>query len=142
MLPLPAFAGHHRLDGEPGVGRSQVTVASRSAGGSTGGAFKGLSIYAVAQDLKNGVLDPSGIKVNVFEHEGQLVAENNRSLAALSLAGLEPTNINILDNVPGDVLARLGEEPLVSGELPSSMTAVTPSQEDLRIGDIIQTPGG
>ena len=109
---------------------------------SNGGAFRGRSIYAVAQDLKNGVLDPNGVKVNIFEHQGQLVAENNRSLAALSLAGLEPTNVNILATVPKDVLSRLSEEPLVGGNLPSSMTAVTPSQEDLRIGDIIQTPGG
>ncbi len=109
---------------------------------SNAGAFRGRSIYAVAQDLKNGVLDANGVKVNVFEHEGQLVAENNRSLAALSLAGLEPTNVNILSAVPNDVLSRLGEEPLVGGDLPSSMTAVTPSQADLRIGDIVQTPGG
>lgn len=106
------------------------------------GAFKGRSIYAVAQDLKNGTLDPNGIKIHAFWHEGQLVSENTRSLSALSLAGLRPTNINILDSVPDDVLARLTEEPLVGGPLPSRVTAVTPSMRDLRVGDIISIPEG
>ena len=52
------------------------------------GALKGRSIYAVAQDIKNGTLDPNGIRINAFWHEGQLVSENTRSLATLSLAGL------------------------------------------------------
>ncbi|HEY4867306.1 MAG TPA: RHS repeat-associated core domain-containing protein, partial [Candidatus Dormibacteraeota bacterium] len=106
------------------------------------GVFKGRSIYAVAQDLRNGALDPNGIKINAFWHEGQLVAENNRSLAALSLAGLKPTNINILDSASRDTLGRLGQDALVGDGLPSRMTAVTPSQEDLRVGDIIHLPGG
>jgi hypothetical protein len=109
---------------------------------SVGGAFRGRSIYAVAQDLKSGALNPDGVKVNVFEHGGQLVAENNRSLAALSLAGLRPTNINILDSAPQDVIDRLTEPALVGDSLPSTMTAVTPSMTDLRVGDIISIPGG
>jgi hypothetical protein len=88
------------------------------------------------------MLDQNGVQVNVFEHDGQLVAVNNRSLAALILAGLEPTNINILDEVPAKVLARLPEGSLVGSELPSSMIAVTPSVNDLRVEDIIQRPGG
>jgi RHS repeat-associated protein len=106
------------------------------------GAFKGRSIYAVAQDLKNGVLDPDGIKIHAFWHEGQLVSENTRSLTTLSLAGLRPTNIEIMDSAPKDVLARLSEEPLVGGPLPSRVVAVTPSIRDLRIGDIVSIPGG
>ena len=35
---------------------------------------------------------------------------NTRSLATLSLAGMEPTNIAMMDHVPADVLALLGEE--------------------------------
>jgi hypothetical protein len=105
------------------------------------GAFKGRSIYAVAQDLKNGSLDPNGIVIHAFERDGQLISENTRSLATLSLAGMEPTNVVMLDDVPADVLARLDEEPLAGGPLPSGVTAVTPSMQDLTIGDIISIPG-
>ena len=105
------------------------------------GNFKGRSIYAVAQDIRNGDLDPNGVRVNAFWHNGQLIAENNRSLATLSLAGLRPTNINILDFVPEEVLDRL-RDPVLLDRLPSRMTAVTPSKEDLRVGDIIRIPGG
>jgi hypothetical protein len=108
---------------------------------SSEGAFKGRSIYAVAQDLRNGTLDPNGVTINAFWYQGKLVSENTRSLATLSLAGLRPTNINILDSVPADVLARLAEDPLVGGPLPSPVTAVTPRMRDLRVGDIISIPG-
>lgn len=70
------------------------------------------------------------------------MSENTRSLAKLSLAGLRPTNINILDSVPQEVLARLGDEPLVGGPLPSPVTAVTPTIRDLRVLDIISIPEG
>jgi RHS repeat-associated protein len=104
------------------------------------GAFKGRSIYAVAQDLRSGVLNRDGMVIHAFEHNGVLVSENTRSLTALSLAGYWPTNIVMLNEVPADVLDRLTEEPLVGGSLPSSMVAVTPSMRDLRVGDIIKIP--
>jgi RHS repeat-associated protein len=105
------------------------------------GSFKGRSIYAVAQDINNGRLDPNGVVVHAFWHNGQLIAENSRSLATLSLAGLRPTNIKILDFVPQEVMDRL-RDPVLLDRLPSRMTAVTPSKEDLRVGDIIRIPGG
>lgn len=82
----------------------------------------------------------NGTKVNAFWDGGELISENTRSLATLSLAGMRPTNINILDSVPADVLARLAEAPLVGGPLPSPVVAVTPSMRDLTILDIISIP--
>jgi hypothetical protein len=105
------------------------------------GAFKGRSIYAVAEDLRAGRLSPHGIRIDAFWHGNQLVAVNNRSLAALSLAKMRPTNVNIVDP-PSSIRKRLREPAIVSDRLPSRSVAVTPSQRDLRVGDIISTPGG
>jgi hypothetical protein len=58
----------------------------------------------------SGILNPPGIKINAFWYEGDLVSENTRSLATLSLAGLRHINIEIMDSVPADVLARLTED--------------------------------
>jgi hypothetical protein len=103
----------------------------------------GRSIYAVAADLRSGRLSPEGVVVHAFRHEGKggLIAENNRSLAALSLAGLRPVNVRILDSVPDKVRRRLDEISPLGDMLPSRRIAVTPSRTDLRIGDIINLPG-
>ena len=50
--------------------------------------------------------------------------------------------LNIVDEVPQDVLDRLYEDSIVGGSLPSRTTAVTPSVRDLRVGDIISIPEG
>jgi Pretoxin HINT domain len=105
------------------------------------GAFKGRSIYAVAEDLKAGRLSRDGVVIHAFEHEGVLVSENTRSLAALSLAGMRPTNIRMMDHVSDEVRGRLTEPPIL-GPLPSRVVAVTPSKRDLRVGDIISIPDG
>jgi RHS repeat-associated protein len=109
---------------------------------SPGGTFKERSIYAVAEDLRRGRLSPEGVVVHAFRHGGQLVAENNRSLAALSLAGLRPVNIKILENVSDKVRGRLDEISVLGDILPSRRIAVTPSQTDHRVGDIINLSGG
>ncbi len=80
--------------------------------------------------------------IHAFEHEGALVSENTRSLAALSLAGMRPTNVRMMDDVPSVVRGRLTEDPIVGGPLPSRVVAVTPSMRDLRVGDIISIPDG
>jgi hypothetical protein len=88
---------------------------------------------------------PEGVVVHAFRHGGQLVAENNRSLAALSLAGLRPVNIkikNVSDEVRGQVRGRLDAISVLGDILPSRRMAVTLSQTDHRVGDIINLSGG
>jgi hypothetical protein len=81
---------------------------------SKGGAFKGRSIYDVAGDLKAGRLSSDDIQINAFRHNGALITENNRSLTALSLAGMKPTNINIVE-ASQKLLGRLDEVGPVGG---------------------------
>lgn len=65
---------------------------------------------------------------------GSSTSWTRRSLAALSLAGLRPTDVQIVRNPPRAVRNRLQEPPLVGGPLPSRVTAVTP---DRRGGNIM-----
>ncbi|MDT4989917.1 MAG: hypothetical protein QOI74_4011, partial [Micromonosporaceae bacterium] len=90
------------------------------------GAFNGRSIYDVAEDLKAGRLNPDDVKINAFRHDktGALVTENNRSLAALSLVGMKPTTINMVEASP-KLLRRLGEVGPLGDWLPSTRVAVT-----------------
>jgi hypothetical protein len=107
---------------------------------SKGGAFNGRSIYDVAGDLKAGRLSSNDVLINAFWHNGSLITENNRSLTALSLAGMRPTNINIIDAGP-KLLRRLEEIGPLGDRLPSTRIAVTPSQKDLTVLDIGHIPG-
>lgn len=103
---------------------------------SPGGAFSGRSVFEVAEDIKSGELDVSDVRLEVFRYQGQLVTINNRSLTALSLAGKRPTNIIVRVPTKGE-LARLREKPIVGGPLPSPVTAITPSQKDLTILQVV-----
>jgi RHS repeat-associated protein len=106
------------------------------------GTFQGRLIYDVAQDLSTGRLRPEDVVVEAFRHQGgQLVARNNRSLAALSLAGLRPVNVRILESVPQRIRARLDEVSPLGDTLPARRIAVTPSQRNLRVLDIVNLPG-
>jgi hypothetical protein len=106
------------------------------------GTFQGRLIYDVAQDLSTGRLRPEDVVVEAFRHQGgQLVARNNRSLAALSLAGLRPVNVRILESVPQRIRARLDEVSPLGDTLSARRIAVTPSQRNLRVLDIVNSPG-
>jgi len=105
---------------------------------SSAGIFRGQTIYSVADALRSGAMTADDVPVQAFLHNGVLVADNNRSLAALSLAGLSPTRVTVLENVRPSVLARLREAPLWGKSLPSTRVAVTPSQTDLTINDIVR----
>jgi hypothetical protein len=73
-----------------------------------------------------------------------LVTINNRSLAALSEAGIRPTNVTVIDKglVPLEILNRLREVPTALGEaLPSPNIAVTPSMTDWTIIRTISVRG-
>lgn len=56
----------------------------------------GRPISDVAADLRAGILHPDQLPINVFQNEaGQLIAINNRTLGALSEAGMKPTLLNL-----------------------------------------------
>ncbi|MGE7943683.1 RHS repeat domain-containing protein [Lysinibacillus xylanilyticus] len=107
--------------------------------------IRGRSIYDVAADLKNGVLNPSQLPVTYFvdPKTGLKVAESNRTLAALSLAGMKPTVLNEIqpDNV---LLKRLNEDPIKyrgsKYSMPGREIPVTPGPKNQTIKDIIKLP--
>jgi hypothetical protein len=107
------------------------------------------NIYAVSEQLESGTRLPDDLSVEAFRHYVALVTTNNRTLATLSLAGLRPTNITLRQPTPAE-LRRLGEDSIevpphygIPGnriQPPSRCTAVTPSQEDLTVLDVICIP--
>ncbi len=100
----------------------------------------GRSIDDVAADLRNKVLSPDDLPIHYFEHNGQFVSANSRSLAALCAAGLEPT-IKIKIKPTPELLNRLGELPVLpKGRLPSPSIPVTPRKGDDRILKVIRLP--
>ena len=102
-------------------------------------------IADVAAELHAGKLSPDDIPITAFELEGQLVTVNNRGLAALSEAGLRPTNMTVIgkSDVPLSVMRRLLETPTALGEgLPSPSIAVTPSMSDWSVSRVISIYGG
>jgi hypothetical protein len=81
-------------------------------------------VSAVAQDLRNGTIAPSAIIVQVFERGGDLIAINNRGLAALSLAGMRPVTVVPVANPSAEILGRLGEsDSYTSANGPRTITA-------------------
>jgi hypothetical protein len=101
----------------------------------------GREISAVANDLKTGVLHPDQLPIDAFYYDGQWVSANTRSLSALSEAGLQPTQVNIIQP-SRQLLLRLRETPLLpDAPLPGPRVPVTPSQSDLTILRVIEVPG-
>ena len=72
-------------------------------------------VSAVAADLVAGTLRPDQIPVQVFIHNGDVVAINNRGLAALSLAGMRPVNIIFVPQAPTAIQNRIGESDTFHG---------------------------
>ena len=72
-------------------------------------------VSAVAADLVAGTLRPDQIPVQVFLHNGDVVAINNRGLAALSLAGMRPVNIIFVPHAPTAIQNRIGESDTFHG---------------------------
>ena len=102
--------------------------------------LRGRSLKAVAKDLRLGKLTTDDIEVEVFvnpENESELIAINNRSLAAVSLAGRKATNIKVVvptGRLRTELNERLEERPLPTfPKLPAAEIAVTRSQDDLRV---------
>lgn len=98
----------------------------------------GRSISDVANDLRSGALHPDQLPIDVFKVGDKIVAANNRSLAALSEAGLSPTKTTVIQPT-ASLLRRLREAPILSNAtLPSSKIAVTPSQSNLTVLRVIE----
>jgi hypothetical protein len=94
----------------------------------------------VAADIKSGKLSPDQLRIEAFEHQGRLVSANTRSLAALSEAGMFPTNITEVAPSP-DELARLTESPILKGEtLPSTRVPVTRGGEIVSVVTLPPVP--
>jgi RHS repeat-associated protein len=97
--------------------------------------LRGRHIEDVANDLRSGKLSPDVFNLRAWREGGQLVSENNRGLATLSLAGKRPqvgVNLTIVpkDQIGRDVLNRLTETNVFGDILPSTRIGVTPSQLD------------
>lgn len=75
----------------------------------------GKRVTKVAEKLRAGTITPDQIPVRVFFHNGELIAINNRGLAALSLAGFRPTNVIFEPAPEQDLRNRLGESDTFSG---------------------------
>jgi RHS repeat-associated protein len=109
------------------------------------GIFSGRTIRSVADDLVAGVqsngrpFTADDLPIEAFRHGDDLVTVNNRSLTALSMAGQRPTNISIV-SPSSKLLARLREIPVVGGQLPSTSIAITPSQGNRTIMEIVNIP--
>ncbi|HEU5109387.1 MAG TPA: hypothetical protein VFT95_12670, partial [Micromonosporaceae bacterium] len=104
--------------------------------------IKGRSINDVAADLRGGRLSADQMHITAFPHQGKLVTENNRGLTALSKAGMRPTNVTVKpkSQMPKEVLDRLKERTPLGDTLPSNRIAITPSQRDWTILDVVSTP--
>ena len=76
------------LFGQKAISR---TFTSEEAGSTF--EFAGDSIAEVAAGLRRGEISPDQIPVGVVNIDGELVAVNNRSLAALKRAGMSPTRV-------------------------------------------------
>jgi RHS repeat-associated protein len=103
------------------------------------GAFHGRSIKSVAADLDSGRISPDSVVVHVFNYDGHVVAENNRSLAALSLAGFRPTNIQYIQPT-SNVMKRLRERTPLGDVLPSARIAITPTMKNLSVQQVVEVP--
>jgi hypothetical protein len=101
----------------------------------------GRTIAEVANDLIAGKLSPDKLPIEAFRlPDGRLVTANNRSLAALALAGKKPTIVKIIKPTQ-DLLDRLKETPVIpNAPLPGARIPVTPTKDDLTVLRVIELP--
>jgi len=91
--------------------------------------IRGRSIVEVAEDLQLGRISPDELPISYFVYEGQRIAVNNRGLAALRLAGMEPTIIQEVPAIP-KLVSRLAEKPIDSAHrFPGTRIAVTGNKD-------------
>ncbi len=107
--------------------------------------IRGRKLEDVAADLKSGKLHPDQFEVKYFidPETGKKVAESNRTLFVLSMAGMKPTKTKEI--IPDKkTLNRLKETPIrYRGEvftLPGRAIPITPGPNNLQILDIVRLP--
>ncbi len=101
----------------------------------------GRPIADVAADLKSGRISADDVPIEAFRHGDELVSTNTRSLAALSEAGVTPTNVTIV-NPTRSHLRRLDETPILpNADLPGTRVPVTPTHKDHTVLRVIEIPG-
>jgi hypothetical protein len=106
---------------------------------------RGKSLDQVVAELKAGEILPDQIPVRCFRDpgSGKLVAIDNRTLAALSEAKVQPKYIEYpYGEVEQAVKNRLTEDPLRGDlPLPGPYVPITPGPNDVRIIRIVNLPG-
>jgi cbb3-type cytochrome oxidase cytochrome c subunit len=72
-------------------GQKRIAPTFARIGSKASDNIRGRSLVDVAADLRSGKLSPDELPIEYFVHEGKRITINNRGLAALRMAGLEPT---------------------------------------------------
>ena len=115
---LGALGGTLSKSGAAGVGKEGLILFGQKRVAPTFRTYseasdliRGKTLVEVAEGLKAGHISPSDLPVEDFIQNGQRIAVNNRGLAALRMAGLEPTVVREVPKTT-DLLARLAEAPI------------------------------
>jgi hypothetical protein len=132
--PLPYVLTREEQGDRPVLfGQRRIDPTFRSNRAESPEYIRGRPIEEVAGRLRSGEIDPLSVHVEAFEYRGQIVALSNRTLAALSEAGLKPRLV-IMTTPTQRQIDRLGESPIFAGQtLPGPRIAVTPSQSNLTV---------
>jgi hypothetical protein len=103
--------------------------------------LKGKSLEEIAGRLQDpdDPLSSDDIVIHAFEYEGQLVSDNTRGLTVLSMAGMRPTNIRMIE-MTRKHRKRLNETSALGDQLPSTRIAITPSQGDHTVRRVVHIP--
>ena len=104
--------------------------------------LKGRSLQDVAADLRSGRLSANQIRIEAFAYDGVLVSTNTRGLAALSLAGKRPTNIQLVDcnDLSENTKNRLKEITPYGDTLPATKIAITEDRQGKMIRYPVEIP--
>jgi Flp pilus assembly pilin Flp len=127
-----------KYDTTPGIDMGQPIKfgqANVSPRFSSGGLFKGADVDEVAARLRSGELSPDDLPVQYIWVNGDKMVVNNRSLTALSKAGLQPTRtIDMTGRLPatGDdsLVNVLGRLETMEGNKPACTMCVRESHDD------------
>ena len=126
-------------------GQRRIAAHFRSIDADIPEYLRGRALKDVAADLKVGKLHPDQLEVKYFVHPetGQKIAESNRTLAALSMAGKKPTKVREVP-MTAELAGRLREPPMRHhGEvfsMPGRAVPVTQGQNDLKVIDVVRLP--
>jgi hypothetical protein len=124
----PAAAGALRsgaVEGSILFGQKRIAPTFRLLGSKASDAIRGKTLVEVAEGLRNGAISADELPIEYFVRSGQRIAVNNRGLAALRMAGMEPT-ITREVVMTQDLFERLSERAIDSfHKIPGGRIAVT-----------------